>query len=212
MAKSLSRILGQIEKLQKEAAAIQTGVIARIRKEISDHGLTAEHLFGKSSGATVGDGTSTKSASAKKGASKKKAGNGASRPPKFADGNGNIWGGMGKRPDWIRSALAAGKALEEFLIGGKKTQSAAKKPNATSKASAKSTSKVARKASGARTKASPPTAGGRPPATKPAAKKTPPAKRAVAKAAGGVRKGPSKKTVAKRKQAAPAQNASGASA
>ena len=41
MAKSLSSILSQIERLQKEAANIQSEVISRIRKDIAKYGLTA---------------------------------------------------------------------------------------------------------------------------------------------------------------------------
>ena len=210
MAKSLSRILGQIERLQKEAAAIQTGVIARIRKEISAHGLTAEHLFGKSTGATVSDEPTAKSALSKNGAGKKKASKGASRPPKFADGGGNFWGGMGKRPEWIRSALAAGRVLEEFLIGSKKTQPAAKKPKASSKASAKSTSKVVKMAAGSRPKAAPKTTRDTRAVAKPAAKKTSQAKKTAIKTAKVALKAPAKKRTVKSKQAGPAsaQNAS----
>lgn len=46
MATSFARIKSQIEKLQKQAAEIQTRVISRIRSEIAQHGLTAEDLFG----------------------------------------------------------------------------------------------------------------------------------------------------------------------
>ncbi|MGN6830607.1 H-NS histone family protein [Paucibacter sp. M5-1] len=106
MAKPFSRILDQIERLQKEAAAIQTGVVDRIRKEIAEYGLTPDQLFGAS-------GQGRKSA-AKKTQAK---GKGKAKAPKFADGAGNTWGGMGKRPDWVRQALDAGKALEDFLIG-----------------------------------------------------------------------------------------------
>ena len=118
MAKSLSSILSQIERLQKEAAAIQTEVVARIRKDIEKYGLTAEQLFGNATPAKRG---SAKAAAVKPAKSTKvtKAPKTAKtpKPPKYADGAGNTWGGMGKRPDWLRAALAAGKSLEEFLIG-----------------------------------------------------------------------------------------------
>lgn len=104
MVKPFSRILDQIERLQKEAAAIQMGVVDRIRKEIADYSLTPEQLFSAS-----GQG---RAAAAKKSTAKVKA-----KAPKFADSAGNTWGGMGKRPDWVRQALDAGKALEDFLIG-----------------------------------------------------------------------------------------------
>lgn len=108
MAKSLSSIYSQIERLQKEAAAIQSEVVARIQKDIAKFGLTAEQLFGGGV-ATKKTATKTKSA-APKSASEKKV--------KYADGAGNTWGGMGKRPVWIHEALAAGKVLEDLLVGG----------------------------------------------------------------------------------------------
>lgn len=104
MAKSLTSILSQIERLQKEAASIQSEVIARIRKDITKYGLTAEQLFGATGGVKQGR--------AKPGTKTAKV----AKPPKYADGAGNTWGGMGKRPEWIRQALAEGKALEDFLI------------------------------------------------------------------------------------------------
>lgn len=50
MAKSLSSILSQIERLQKEAASIQLEVIDRMRKEIAKYSLTPEQLFGQAEG------------------------------------------------------------------------------------------------------------------------------------------------------------------
>ena len=38
------------------------------------------------------------------------------RSAKFRDAAGHTWGGMGKRPQWLRDALASGKRLEDFLI------------------------------------------------------------------------------------------------
>jgi DNA-binding protein H-NS len=104
MAKSLASILSQIERLQKEAASIQSEVIARIRKDIVKFGLTAEQLFASTGG--VKQGNTKLGTKINKGA----------KPPKYADSAGNTWGGMGKRPEWIRQAIAAGKALEDFLI------------------------------------------------------------------------------------------------
>lgn len=106
MAKSLSSILNQIERLQKEAASIQSEVIDRIKKEITKYSLTPEQLFGQA--------TARRAAVVKP---KQKAAP-LVRAAKFADGAGNTWGGMGKRPEWLRQALEAGKALEEFLVGG----------------------------------------------------------------------------------------------
>lgn len=109
MAKSLSSILSQIERLQREAASIQSEVIDRIKKDIAKFGLTAEQLFGQ---------PETRNARRAKPAKRAKTAGAA----KYADGAGNTWGGMGKRPDWLRQALEAGKSLEDFLVArGKST-------------------------------------------------------------------------------------------
>jgi DNA-binding protein H-NS len=124
MAKSLSSILNQIERLQKEAASIQSEVVDRIRKEIAKYSLTPEQLFGESKGREQRAVKPAKKAS-------------KARAAKYADGSGNTWGGMGKRPEWLRQALEAGKALEEFLVGGGKpkvaTAARAGKPAAKAK-------------------------------------------------------------------------------
>ncbi|WP_082580412.1 H-NS family nucleoid-associated regulatory protein [Pelomonas sp. Root1444] len=104
MPKSLATIMSQIERLQKEAAVIQREVVGRIRKDVAKYGLTPEQIFGAKDAATRVKVTG-------------KAKTKSRRAPKYADGAGNTWGGFGKRPDWLRQALAAGKAIEEFLIG-----------------------------------------------------------------------------------------------
>ncbi|MGE5118098.1 MAG: H-NS family nucleoid-associated regulatory protein [Betaproteobacteria bacterium] len=40
----------------------------------------------------------------------------AARKVKYRDEAGNTWGGMGKRPQWLRDALDAGKQLDDFLV------------------------------------------------------------------------------------------------
>ena len=37
---------------------------------------------------------------------------------KYGDGQGNVWGGRGPRPAWLREALAQGRTLEEFALAG----------------------------------------------------------------------------------------------
>lgn len=133
MSTSLAKIKSQIARLQKQAATIETGIVARIKAEIEKHGLTVEQLFGVSS---VG---AARSAVKPKAAAKR----GPAKAAKFADGTGNTWGGMGKRPQWIRDALDAGKSLEDFLLTGKKA-APAKTKVAVKAAPVKA--KVARKA------------------------------------------------------------------
>lgn len=146
MAKSLSSILSQIERLQKEAASIQSEVLGRIRKDIAKYSLTAEQLFGE---------VQKPGRVAAKPASKAPQ----VRAAKYADGAGNTWGGMGKRPDWLRQALEAGKAIQDFLIGAaganpavkakRKSAAAPKVAAKTRAATKKAPARKARKASAA---------------------------------------------------------------
>jgi DNA-binding protein H-NS len=129
MARSLTKIKQQIAQLQKQADSIQSSIIARIRKEIALHGLTAEHLFGSTAGTASAKERRPRVASAKS----------AGKPAKFADEQGNTWGGMGKRPQWIHDALSAGRSLDEFLV-------TAAKPAAKSKAKVNAKATPARKA------------------------------------------------------------------
>lgn len=172
MAKSLSQIQSQIQKLQKEADAIRATVIARIRKEMAQHGLTAEDLFAEVRSTFIDNGRRTKGKVA------------ATKAPKYADAAGNTWGGMGKRPGWIREALEAGRALEEFLVGAIAKPAKAAKPT-----------KPARKKAATAKKASP--------ARKPAAKK--PARASATKKAAAPKNSVAKRPA--RKKASPSAEA-----
>lgn len=142
MAKSLAKIQEQIARLQKEADSIQSTVIARIKREIAQYGLTAEHLFRSTDSTFVGNGNK---ANAK---SRKAPSAGAAKPAKYADDQGNTWHGIGKRPSWIHDALNAGRTLTDFLVGAKKAAPAAKAPRAAVKTPRKATKKTARKIAG----------------------------------------------------------------
>lgn len=177
MAKSLAKIKEQIAKLQKEADSIQSTVIARIKREIAQHGLTAEHLFGSAGSTFVGNGNKAV-AKGTKARSANKAG--AAKPAKYADNQGNAWHGIGKRPQWIRDALNAGRTLTDFLVGAKKAAPAATAPSTAVKTPRKATKKTARKVAGKAT---------------PAKKATPARKAAKAPtAAKPARKAPARKT------------------
>nr|WP_297532030.1 H-NS histone family protein [uncultured Roseateles sp.] len=122
MAKSLKQVLSQIEKLQKEAASLRakeiSGVVERIREAIDHYGLTPEELFGTGATKPAGRGRAAKVAKAGKAAAgprKAKAPRSAGAP-KYHDGAGRTWTGVGKRPNWFKDALAAGKTAEELLI------------------------------------------------------------------------------------------------
>jgi DNA-binding protein H-NS len=105
MAQSYKQIQKQIEALQRQADKIRDqevkGVVDRIKVAIAHYGLTAEQL-----------GLSAKSDSGNAKAKARKAA--PVRTAKYSDGQGNSWSGMGKRPFWLRDALNAGRALEEF--------------------------------------------------------------------------------------------------
>jgi DNA-binding protein H-NS len=122
MPKSYKQVLAQIQKLQKEAEALRSkevqGVIARIQEAISHYGLTAEDLFGQTGARKA------KTPAAASVATRAKRGSGAKpakpakapRPPKFQDEAGHTWSGVGKRPEWFKAALAAGKSADDLLI------------------------------------------------------------------------------------------------
>ena len=103
MTQSYKQIQKQIEALQRQADKLRDqevkGVVDRIRVAIDHYGLTAEQL----------------GFNARSGAGKAKANKATPvRSAKYSDGQGNSWSGMGKRPFWLRDALAAGRSLEEF--------------------------------------------------------------------------------------------------
>jgi len=119
MASSYAEIQAKIAALQKEADAALaeevSGVVERIRVAIAHYGLTAEHLFGKTT-------KTQKTGRVSKAPAQKKQGRAT-----YSDGKGNSWGGWGKRPTWLRDALAAGKTLEDFGVGARAEKPATKR-------------------------------------------------------------------------------------
>jgi DNA-binding protein H-NS len=134
---SLPSLRAQIAKLEQKAETIKRQVVARLQREITAHGLTAEDLFGTQGrgGSTVGDGRNANAAS------KTKAG--AKREAKYGDSEGNVWGGMGKRPQWLKERLEAGASLDEFLLVGRPAAKGVKK--SAGKASAEAPADVTAK-------------------------------------------------------------------
>ena len=120
---TLQTINAQIAALQAKAETIRkqevNEVVAKIKDAIAHYGLTSADL-GLSAAARKAPkppvaGKPGRKPGRKAGA--KRAGNPA-RAAKYTDGQGRTWGGMGKRPDWFKAALAAGKSAEELLIKG----------------------------------------------------------------------------------------------
>ncbi len=113
MSRTYTQIVKQIESLQAEAEKLRKqeidGVVKRIRDAIDHYGLKASDL-----GLSLVGASKSRVAGKKPGRKAK-----ASFPAKvikFRDEQGRGWGGRGKRPQWLRDALASGKTLNDFLV------------------------------------------------------------------------------------------------
>lgn len=109
MTQTYLQVQKQIQALQREAEKLRAremgGVIDRIKVAIAEYGITAEQLgFGTASRRVTVKKTPEQAPSAAK--------------AKYANAQGQVWGGMGPRPAWLRAELEAGKSLEEFLVKG----------------------------------------------------------------------------------------------
>jgi len=118
MKRTYAQVVKQIETLKQEADKLRRqeidGVVSRIREAIEHYGLTAEDL-GLAPKAARGAKAAAKPA-AKTRRKSAKAGPAGARVVKFRDEAGRTWGGIGKRPQWLRDALAAGKTLQDFAV------------------------------------------------------------------------------------------------
>jgi DNA-binding protein H-NS len=88
-------LMAQAEQVRKQERA---SVIADIRAQMAEYGLTVEDL--------------------EKGPSARKAAVGKSKAPaKYQGPNGELWsGGPGRKPEWVKAVLAAGQGLDQYLI------------------------------------------------------------------------------------------------
>ena len=113
MTKTYTQIVKQIEALKLEAEKLRRkeidGVIARIREAITFYGLSSADL-----GLDVAPkgGARAKTAAKRQSAKKPKT----PGEVKFRNDSGGTWGGRGKRPQWLRDAINAGKKLEDFAV------------------------------------------------------------------------------------------------
>ena len=117
MKKSLSQLTTQIEKLQREAAAIKAkeldGVIARIKEAIQHYGLTAADL-GLTKSRAAKRGAASKRAAKKGRATKPRVGKGVIR---FRSEDGlRTWTGHGRAPAWFKEALEAGATRGSLAV------------------------------------------------------------------------------------------------
>lgn len=91
-------LMAQAEQARKEE---MTGVIANIKSMMKQHGITVADLGGAPSSGSIRKSNSTRVAA----------------PAKYKGPNGELWaGGPGRKPEWVRSILAAGKSVEDYRI------------------------------------------------------------------------------------------------
>ncbi len=114
MAQTFAQLQKQISELEAQAARLKSseipGVIRQIRELVSTYEITAEQIFGE-----VAEPRAKSRPAQSEGSTL------------YADADGNTWVGRGKRPQWLRDALAAGHTLDEF----RKNQPARRKGKAT---------------------------------------------------------------------------------
>jgi DNA-binding protein H-NS len=97
-----SELMAQAQSLMAQAEQARkdelSAVIADIKAKMKTFGLTA---------ADLGNGSANKKAGKTK----------SSAPAKFRGPNGELWaGGPGRKPEWVRNALAGGQSIEDFRI------------------------------------------------------------------------------------------------
>ncbi len=136
---SFTDLRHQIANLSDKAVAVRKAeieqVVANVRHALQLYELTLEELVAM---------VQRKSGGARKAAKPAKAAPPAKRAKlaskrvvatakRYADGNGNTWAGMGRRPPWLRAALEAGGSLESFLVTEAPAEKAVAKPAKKSK-------------------------------------------------------------------------------
>lgn len=90
-------LMAQAEQARKSELA---EVVADIKAKMKQYGITVADLGGAASSS-----------------SKKSGGTKSTAPAKYRGPNGELWaGGPGRKPEWVRTVLAQGKSLDEFLI------------------------------------------------------------------------------------------------
>ena len=94
----------QAQALLDEAEIVRkqeiTEVVQGIKAQMKEYGLTVADLGGS---ASTGQRKVAKTKS--------------TAPAKYRGPNGELWaGGLGRKPEWVRAILAAGKNIEDFRI------------------------------------------------------------------------------------------------
>lgn len=88
-------LMAQAEQARKDELAT---VLADIKAKMKQYGITVADLGGAAS-------------------TKKVAKSKSSAAAKYKGPNGELWaGGPGRKPEWVRTVLAAGKSIEDYRI------------------------------------------------------------------------------------------------
>ncbi|MFC7462356.1 H-NS family nucleoid-associated regulatory protein [Hydrogenophaga defluvii] len=100
---SYSELMNQAQALMAQAEQVRkqelAAVIADIKAKMKEYGITVADLGGAA-------------AAVRKSPKSKVA-----REAKYRGPNGETWaGGLGRKPEWVRAILAAGKNIEDFRI------------------------------------------------------------------------------------------------
>jgi DNA-binding protein H-NS len=107
MAKTYAQIQDEIAALQQRANAARSKekveVVGQMKAAIAVYGITAQDL-----GLSRGTEASPVRKTARRARKAAEA--------KYRDDAGNIWGGRGPHPKWLRDALDAGKVLKDFAV------------------------------------------------------------------------------------------------
>ena len=119
---TLAVLNAQIAALQAQAEVLRkkemAEVIAKVKDAVAHYGLTATDLgFGKPA-RQVGKAPAAVGGKPGKKGRRSVVSKAPTKTVKFKDDQGHTWGGMGKRPDWFKAALAAGKTPEDLLAKG----------------------------------------------------------------------------------------------
>lgn len=101
---SYSELINQAQALMAQAEQVRkqelASVIVEIKAKMKEYGITVADLGGASSGGR------------KAGKSRPEA-----REAKYRGPNGETWaGGLGRKPEWVRAIIAAGKNIEDYRI------------------------------------------------------------------------------------------------
>jgi DNA-binding protein H-NS len=97
-----SELMAQAQSLMAQAEQARkdelSAAIADIKAKMKEYGITVADLGGS-------------------GAGRKSSKTKSSAPAKYRGPNGELWaGGPGRKPEWVRTVLAAGKSIEDFRI------------------------------------------------------------------------------------------------